>query len=190
MAPDAGISPTPDYPVNLNLSGRRCLVVGGGTVAERKAEALLAAGAEVTVVSPELTARLASWTEQGKMHHLAREFRSGDAAGYRLVLCATDSAAVNEQAAQEARTSGALVNVADTPALCDFTLPARLQRGSLSIAVSTAARARRWPGNCATNWPGGLARNTPSIWRSSADCGGSGAKAATPARSAAGAGTN
>ena len=78
--------------MNLNLSGRRCLVVGGGTVAERKAEALLAAGAEVTVVSPELTARLASWTEQGKMHHLAREFRSGDAAGYRLVLCATDSA--------------------------------------------------------------------------------------------------
>ena len=141
MAPDAGISPTPDYPVNLNLSGRRCLVVGGGTVAERKAEALLAAGAEVTVVSPELTAQLASWVEQGKLRHLARVFRSGDAAGYRLVLCATDSAAVNEQAAQEARASGALVNVADTPALCDFTLPARLQRGSLSIAVSTGGQS-------------------------------------------------
>ena len=127
--------------MNLNLSGRRCLVVGGGTVAERKAEALLAAGAEVTVVSPELTAQLASWVEQGKLRHLARVFRSGDAAGYRLVLCATDSAAVNEQAAQEARASGALVNVADTPALCDFTLPARLQRGSLSIAVSTGGQS-------------------------------------------------
>lgn len=141
MAPDAGRAGLPEYPVNLILTGRRCLVVGGGAVAERKVESLLAAGAEVTVISPELTAKLSSWAAQGRTLHVAREYRFGDAAGYRLVLCATDSAAVNEQAAREARQSGALVNVADTPELCDFTLPARLQRGSLSVAVSTGGQS-------------------------------------------------
>lgn len=141
MAPDAGKTGLTEYPVNLILTGRRCLVVGGGAVAERKAESLLAAGADVTVISPALTAKLAVWVEQGRSRHVARQYRSGDAAGYRLVLCATDSAAVNELAAREARQSGALVNVADTPELCDFTLPARLQRGSLSVAVSTGGQS-------------------------------------------------
>ena len=141
MAPDAGMAGLTDYPVNLILSGRRCLVLGGGSVAERKAESLLAAGADVTVISPELTAKLALWAKQGGLRHVGRQYRGGDAAGYRLVLCATDSAAVNEQAAREARQFGALVNVADAPELCDFTLPARLQRGSLSVAVSTGGQS-------------------------------------------------
>ena len=141
MAPDAGMAGLPEYPVNLILTGRRCLVVGGGSVAERKTESLLAANADVTVISPDLTAKLSSWAEQGRIRHVERQYRSGDAAGYRLVLCATDCAAVNELAAREARQSGALVNVADTPELCDFTLPARLQRGSLSVAVSTGGQS-------------------------------------------------
>ena len=141
MAPDAGMAGLTDYPVNLILSGRRCLVLGGGSVAERKTESLLAANADVTVISPDLTAKLSSWAEQGRIRHVERQYRSGDAAGYRLVLCATDCAAVNELAAREARQSGALVNVADTPELCDFTLPARLQRGSLSVAVSTGGQS-------------------------------------------------
>ena len=141
MAPDAGMAGLTDYPVNLILSGRRCLVLGGGSVAERKAESLLAAGADVTVISPALTAKLALWAKQGGLRHVGRQYRGGDAAGYRLVLCATDSAAVNEQAAREARQFGALVNVADAPELCDFTLPARLQRGSLSVAVSTGGQS-------------------------------------------------
>ena len=141
MAPDEGLAGLTEYPVNLILTGRRCLVVGGGSVAERKAESLLAAGADVTVISPELTAKLSAWAEQGRILCVARQYRSGDAVGYLLVLCATDCAAVNEQAAREARQSGALVNVADTPELCDFTLPARLQRGNLSVAVSTGGQS-------------------------------------------------
>jgi precorrin-2 dehydrogenase / sirohydrochlorin ferrochelatase len=130
-----------EYPVNLILAGRRCLVVGGGSVAERKVSALLVSGAVVTLLSPDLTPQLALGASQGRFTHLAKEFENGDAAGYLLVMCATDSPDVNKQVAAEAKQSGALVNVADTPALCDFTLPARVQRGSLSIAVSTGGRS-------------------------------------------------
>ena len=139
MAPE-GLTP-PDYPVNLILAGRRCLVVGGGTIAERKVAALLESGAAVTLISPELTPRLTQWALQGRFVHCGKQFESGDAAGYLLVMCATDSPEVNKQAAMEAKACGALVNVADTPALCDFTLPARLQRGNLSIAVSTGGQS-------------------------------------------------
>jgi precorrin-2 dehydrogenase/sirohydrochlorin ferrochelatase len=141
MAPDERASPATEYPVNLNLAGRRCLVVGGGSVAERKTEALLDSGAAVTLISPELTPNLASWVSQGRLIHCPRAYEKGDSAGYLLVMCATDSPAVNKAAATEAKQSGALVNVADTPALCDFTLPARLQRGGLSINVSTSGQS-------------------------------------------------
>lgn len=141
MAPDTGNLGMPDYPVNLILDGRRCLVVGGGNVAERKVFTLLESGAAVTVISPELSPNLEVWASTGRLIHCSKSFEKGDAAGYMLVMCATDSPAVNAQAAAEAKQAGALVNVADTPALCDFTLPARLQRGSLSIAVSTGGRS-------------------------------------------------
>lgn len=141
MAPDGLMPLIPDYPVNLNLVGRRCLVVGGGVVAERKASALLESGALVTLISPELTPNLAIWVSQGRLSHWQKTYENGDAKGYMLVMCATDSPAVNEQAAKEAKQSGAWVNVADTPALCDFTLPARLQRGGLSIAISTGGQS-------------------------------------------------
>lgn len=141
MAPDARHGPLPDYPVNLILTGRRCLVVGGGRVAERKVSALLESGASVTLVSPALTADLAGWSARQKLVHLPKPFEAGDAAGYFLVICATDSPEINEQAALEAKRTGALVNVVDNPSLCDFTLPARLQRGGLSIAVSTGGQS-------------------------------------------------
>jgi precorrin-2 dehydrogenase/sirohydrochlorin ferrochelatase len=127
----------PDYPLNLNLAGRCCLVIGGGKVAERKVTVLLQSAAQVTLISPELTEAIRQWAEQGQLRHYARHFISTDVSGYLLVFCATDSAAVNEQAAVAARQAGALVNVADRPDLCDFTIPARLLRGSLSITVST-----------------------------------------------------
>ena len=141
MALDELAAPVPEYPVNLNLEGRRCLVVGGGRVAERKVAALLDSGAFVTLISPELTPNLLAWISQGRLIHCPRAYAKGDATGYKLVFCATDASAVNAQVALEAKQSGALVNVADTPALCDFTLPARLQRGSLSITVSTGGQS-------------------------------------------------
>lgn len=130
-----------DYPINLKLAGRSCLVIGGGSVAERKIAVLLGAGAVVTIISPNLTPRLALWASKGKLLHRSQPYGKGDAVGYSLVFCATGSSNVNERAALEAKQAGAWVNVADNPDLCDFTLPAQLRRGDLSMTVSTGGNS-------------------------------------------------
>lgn len=125
------------YPVALDLRDRLCLVVGGGPVAEAKVEGLLAAGARVTVVSPELTGPLASWAVEGRIIHRPHEYRAGDLDGQQLVFSATDRREVTEAMAAEARRRGLWVNAADDPAYCDFLLPSVLRRGRLVVAVST-----------------------------------------------------
>jgi len=137
------------YPVFLDLADRPCLVVGGGPVAEGKVAGLLAAGARVTVVSPTVTARLAGWAAEGRLVHLAREYRPGDVDGRRLALVATDDVAVTRAVVADGRARSVWVNAADEPARCDFILPAVIRRGRLVVAVSTggaspaAARAIR-----------------------------------------------
>ena len=137
------------YPIFLDLADRPCLVVGGGPVAERKVESLLAVAARITVVSPTVTARLAAWTDEGRIEHRAREYRADDLAGARLVFVATDEAAVTEAVAADGRARGVWVNAADEPARCDFILPSVIRRGRLVVALSTggaspaAARAIR-----------------------------------------------
>ena len=132
-------APTPAflYPVMLDLTGRPCLVVGGGAVAERKVEGLLAAGARVTVVSPWLSDGLLASASEGRLHWTPRGYRAGDVAGFSLVMVATNDAALNLDVAREARERGVWVNCADDPARCDFTLPSVLRRGSLTVSVST-----------------------------------------------------
>jgi precorrin-2 dehydrogenase/sirohydrochlorin ferrochelatase len=125
------------FPVVLELRGCACLVVGGGAVAERKVEALLGADARVTVVSPTVTRKLQAWIDTRAVRHVAGEYRAGDVGGHRLVFVATDDRAVNAEVAAEARARGVWVNAADDPACCDFTLPAVVRRGELTVAVST-----------------------------------------------------
>ena len=132
------------YPVNLVLAGRSCLVVGGGPVAARKVEGLLAAGAQVHVVAtsvgPDVRARTgATWEE--------RAYRPGEASGYRLVVVATDDGEVNRQVADDAEKAGVWVNAADDPASCSFMLPSIVRRGPITLAVSTGGRSpalARW----------------------------------------------
>ncbi len=138
------------YPVNLRLAGRECLVVGGGAVAERKVESLLAANGRVTVLSPAVTPRLADLAAAGKIIHIPEAYRPGAIGNFFIVICATDNDGVNSQAAAEAKRRGALVNVADEPDAGDFTMPASVVRGDLMLTVSTggkspalAARLRR-----------------------------------------------
>ena len=129
------------YPVMLNVSGRRCLVVGGGGVALRKVDGLLDDGAVVTVVAP---APLAALEERAGRREIALErrgYREGEAAGYALVFAATDDRAVNRRVFEEAGAAGVWVNVADDPELCTFHLPARLRRGALQLAVASAGEA-------------------------------------------------
>ncbi len=137
-------------PIFLDVSGKPCLVVGGGDVAERKVRALLAAGAEVTIMSPGLGEGLAAIARRGEVHHLARRWRRGETAGFALVYAATDDASLHREIAAEAGELRIPINVADTPELCSFIAPAVVRRGDLQIAISTggaspalAARLRR-----------------------------------------------
>ena len=125
-------------PITLtHLAARLSLVVGGGEIAERRARALLDAGARVRVIAPSGTDGLAALAHGGKIDWLARPYRSGDLAGAFLVIAATDDAQVNRAVAQEARARDQLVNVVDDPDYCDLIAPAVVRRGNLTIAIST-----------------------------------------------------
>jgi len=125
------------YPVLLDLAGRRCLMVGGGSVAERRVDALLATGAQVTVISPRVTQPLAALAAEGRIGLESRGYREGDLAGTDLVFVATDAGEVNAAVAREARERGLWINAADDPAHCTFILPALVRRGDLTVAVAT-----------------------------------------------------
>jgi siroheme synthase-like protein len=132
----------PDYfPAFLDVRGRRCLVAGGGAVAARKVEGLLACGARVVVVSPALVPALEAVRAAGAIEHRARPFRKGDARGCLLVIAATGVAVVDAAIADAARRHRALVNAVDRPAHCDFIYGSVLRRGELQISVSTGGRA-------------------------------------------------
>jgi precorrin-2 dehydrogenase/sirohydrochlorin ferrochelatase len=127
------------YPVFVDLAGRACVVVGGGGVAERKVEGLLAVGAEVTVVSPTLTPALTAHIAGGRVSHRARRYVRGDLAGAALAFTALADAGATAEVAAEARERGVWLNAADDPAHCTFILPALVRRGALTIAVASGA---------------------------------------------------
>lgn len=122
------------YPVFLNLDGKKVVVVGGGKVAERKVVSLVAAGADVTVVSPSLTRRLRKTLSEGRIRYISRIYRKNDVKGAFLVIAATDSPDTNRKVSKDAP---ALVNVVDVPAECNFIAPSVVRRGQLLIAIST-----------------------------------------------------
>lgn len=123
-----------NYPVTLDLCGRLAIVVGAGSVGQRKLQRLLQAGARVRLVDPVLDSRpyLAAAVES-----IGRGFQATDLHGGQLVFACTDSPRVNQQVAEEARNQGLLCCRADQPSEGDFAVPAVLQRGHLTVAVST-----------------------------------------------------
>jgi len=126
------------YPAYLDLRERPCLVIGGGAVAERKALALIEAGAEVTVISPTLTKKLLELSASGKISHLPKHYDEKDLSGEFLVIAATDSVEVNTRVARECRKKHALVNVATPPGESNFIVPSVVERGDLLISISTS----------------------------------------------------
>lgn len=125
------------YPIYMEMAGRKVVLVGGGNVAREKITRLVEAGADVTVVAPELIRSVAAFVEEGRVRWLEREFVAGDTAGAYVVMVATDNGAVNRQVADEARANGALVNAADDASNSDFILPAVVRKGRLTLAAST-----------------------------------------------------
>jgi siroheme synthase-like protein len=128
----------PTYPVNIVLSGQRCLVVGGGRVAARKAGGLLEAGARVVVVAPEAVAAL---RHDDRIRWYARPYQRGEVAAYRLAIAATGDPDVDGQVYRDAEAAGVLVNSADDPEHCRFTLPAIARRGDIQLTASTNGRS-------------------------------------------------
>ena len=126
------------YPINLDLKGRRCLVVGGGEVAARKAKSLLECGAKVTLVAPEIDQAVKKLGQKTKtLRLIRRSFRPGDLTETFLVVAATDDRALNRSISQRSRKRRILVNAVDQPADCLFTVPSVVRRGNLTIAIST-----------------------------------------------------
>lgn len=127
------------YPIFVDLKDRPVLVVGAGKVALRKTKGLLEAGARVTVVAPECEAEF----EELPVRLVRRRFRASDLAGAMLIFAATDDRMTNHRIGIAAKGKGVLANIADNASECGFIVPARVQRGSIHIAVSTGGESPR-----------------------------------------------
>jgi precorrin-2 dehydrogenase/sirohydrochlorin ferrochelatase len=129
------------YPASLDVQNRECLVVGGGSVGERKVKTLLECGALVTVVTTLATEFLQDLASEGRIKLETREYEPSDMEGRFLVIGATDNEAVNEKISKDATERGLLCNIADRPAVCTFVLPAIVRQGDLMIAISTSNKS-------------------------------------------------
>lgn len=128
-----------EFPAMLRIAGRRAVVVGGGTVALRRAKALAEAGARITVIAPLIGSELEAVAD----HVERRVYHEGDLEGAFLVIAATDDEGVNERVGQEARRVGALLNRTDRPEAGDFVVPAHSHLGPISITVHTGGISAR-----------------------------------------------
>jgi|SRR5579859_3178763 len=134
-----GMLETPLYVACLRLSGRRCVVVGGGDVGLEKVEGLLACDANVTLIAPSADDALREYAREGSIEWLARPYAgAADLEGAFLAIAATDDTDVNIAVFEDAERRAMLVNVVDVPPLCNFILPAIVRNGPLAIAISTA----------------------------------------------------
>jgi siroheme synthase-like protein len=129
------------YPVNLVVAGRRCVVVGGGRIAARKVDGLLAADAEVHVVAPRLGDQMCTRRDEGRITVEERAFRPDDLDGAWLATAATDDHAVNHAVYEAGDERGVWVNSADDPDNCSFTLMSVIRRGDLVVTVGTGGRS-------------------------------------------------
>ncbi|OIO39854.1 MAG: hypothetical protein AUJ75_00825 [Candidatus Omnitrophica bacterium CG1_02_49_10] len=125
------------YPVNLALEGRRCVVVGAGRVAERKARRLLACGAGVSVIAVDATPGLRRLAREKKISLKQKKAGLKDLTGAYLVIAATSDRALNASISSYCLKNDILVNIVDSPDECSFILPSVVKRGDLVISIST-----------------------------------------------------
>lgn len=131
----------PYYPIFLDMNNQKVLVVGGGTVAERKIQNLLRYGCQIYVVSPHLTPHLNQLVADKKIHHIPHEALGKALDEAFMVIAATDDPEVNSHIASQAKERGLLTNAVDQPGDCNFIMPSIVQRGDLQIAISTAGKS-------------------------------------------------
>lgn len=129
------------YPVFWDITGKKCVVVGGGEVAARKVVRLLDCGAKVCVVSPQIVPELVAIKKEGRIEHIGNEYAGEHLCGAFLVIGATDNEQTNAAISQDAKTKGIPVNIVDDPQKCDFILPSLVERGDLTITCGTGGNS-------------------------------------------------
>lgn len=128
------------YPAFINLKNKPCVVIGGGHVAFRKVNMLVDHEAKVTVISPQICNEIEEMVHN-TVTSIKRKYQTGDLDGAFMVIAATDDQSVNEKVAHESMQKGILVNVVDVPSLSSFIVPSYINRGDLTIAVSTSGKS-------------------------------------------------
>lgn len=131
----------PYYPIYLDIEDRRVLIVGGGNVCARKAETMLKYGARVTIVSPAFTDEIEEWARGGRLQLRRRAYEESDLDGAAMVIASTDDPCVNARIARDCRRRRIPINVVDVTHLCEFIVPAIVERGSIQVAVSTGGKS-------------------------------------------------
>jgi precorrin-2 dehydrogenase/sirohydrochlorin ferrochelatase len=135
------------YPIFLDLTGRRVVIIGGGTVATRKAETILGTGARLVVVAPHLDDTLRKVCAGTKAELIESKYSKDYIGGATLVIAATNDEALNKQIYKDCQQLEILCNVVDSPSLCDFYVPAVVQRGDLQIAIGTGGKSPAYAGH-------------------------------------------
>lgn len=131
----------PYYPIFIDVEDREVAIIGGGEVCARKAETMLRYGARVTIVSPRFTAEIESWEREGRVVLRRKAYETADIETAHIVIASTDDTAVNERIAADCRARRIPVNVVDVTPLCEFIVPAIVEKGSIQIAISTGGKS-------------------------------------------------
>jgi precorrin-2 dehydrogenase / sirohydrochlorin ferrochelatase len=131
----------PYYPIFIDIEERSVVIIGGGEVCARKAETMMKYGARVTIVSPEFTPEIEQWARDGRLALRRKRYEAADLDGANIVIASTDDTGVNEQIAADCRARRIPVNVVDVTPLCEFIVPAIIEKGSVQIAVSTGGKS-------------------------------------------------
>jgi precorrin-2 dehydrogenase/sirohydrochlorin ferrochelatase len=135
------------YPIFLDLNGRRVVIIGGGSVATRKAEAILDTGARLVVVAPRIDETLRKVCAGSKAELIESKYSKDYIGGTTLVIAATNDEALNKQIYKDCQQLEILCNVVDSPGLCDFFVPAVVKRGDLQIAIGTEGQCPAYAGH-------------------------------------------
>ena len=125
------------YPIHVSIEGKKCLVVGGGKTAERKVSTLVRYGGKVVLVSPDATSSIRDHSNKKRIVWHRRSFKVSDLKGAFLVFSATGSEWLNSEIGREAKKRSIMVNLADNPEACDFISPSLVERGHLTVSIST-----------------------------------------------------
>jgi precorrin-2 dehydrogenase/sirohydrochlorin ferrochelatase len=131
----------PYYPIYIDIEDRSVVIIGGGEVCARKVETMLRYGARVTVVSPEATEEIERWAREGAVTFVRKRYEASDLDGANIVIASTDDQKTNETIAADCRSRRIPVNVVDVTPLCEFIVPAIIEKGSVQIAVSTGGKS-------------------------------------------------